>query len=148
MFFWERYQLPESPPAIDEPVQIPAGYPQDAKGVVAALSRALDGAPVVLAQHGQAIASAGPLSEQAVAQFARIVDRLWRDGANQLAREVLRFEEEDLGEEGQSLTVMTYSAHVAGGLTVSVGWQADTPLTQVRAEAAEARQRLQILLEE
>lgn len=148
MFFWERYQLPDLPPAIDEPVAITADYREEAAKIVAGLSRALEGAPVVLAQHGQAIAGSGPLSQQAEAQFARIVDRLWRDGSSERAREVLRFEEEDLGEEGQSLTVMTYSAHVAGGLTLSVGWQADMPLTQVRAETADARQRLQILLDE
>lgn len=109
------------------------------------LSRAAGSFPVVLSQDGEVVCCAGLADETLARRFARLADRLWRVGGP--AREVIRFEEELIGEGDEQHGYMIYSAHVTGALTLTVGWQLSLSLTQLRAEAADIIEELRGVVE-
>jgi hypothetical protein len=98
--------------------------------------------PVVLSQEGEVIGSAGPLSELVAERLAKTAARVWREGSSRLAREFVRFEEEVIDEADQRANLLIYSAHVVGGITLTIGWQMSVSLTQVRAEVSDAKAEL------
>ena len=134
--------LPESPPDLDQQIKISAQKVKKAQEVCAELSSALESLPVVLSQEGQVIASAGPQGEMVFERLAKTAARVWREGSGRLARELVRFEEEVIDEADSRANFLLYSAHIAGAVTLSVGWQVTLSLTQVRAEVSDARAEL------
>jgi hypothetical protein len=134
--------LPESPPDLDQHIKLTAQKVKKAQEVVTELSSALEAPPVVLSQEGEMIASAGPISEALAERLAKTVARVWREGDNRLARELIRFEEEVIDEEDERANLLLYSAHISGGITLTIGWQVTLSLTQVRAEVGDARAQL------
>jgi hypothetical protein len=134
--------LPESPPDLDQQIKLSAAKVKKAQEVLTTLSASLESLPVVLSQEGDVIASAGPLGETVAARLAKVAARVWREGGTRLARELVRFEEEVIDEADEHTNVLIYSAHIAGGVTLTVGWQVALSLTQMRAEVSDARAEL------
>lgn len=134
-------ELPTTPPPLDEMISLSDGSIQQIADALDALSRDLDGLPVIVSQKSQIIASAGVLSEAVPERLARVTERLWRDGVRHPAREVIRFEEESI-EEVERANYMLYSVHIMGALTLTVGWQTTISLTQVREEVADVKRRM------
>lgn len=129
-----------TPPPLDQRVALSRAQIEEITGLLHALSRSLDGLPAVLTQQGEMITAAAP--ESIVAErLARVSERLWRDGMLHPAREVIRFDEETI-EEVERANYMLYSAHITGALILTVGWQTNLTLTQVRAEVAALREHL------
>jgi hypothetical protein len=129
-----------TPPPLDQRIALSRSQVEKITGLLHALSRSLDGLPAVLTQQGELITAAAP--EAIVAdRLARVAERLWRDGMQHPAREVIRFDEETI-EEVERANYMLYSAHMTGALTLTVGWQTNLTLTQLRAEVAALRDRL------
>ncbi len=117
-----------------------------AAGLIADLSRSLGALPVVLSQEGEAICAAGLADERHAERLARIAGRIWREGVHRTAREAIRFEEEVLDSSDERASFMIYTAHVAGALTLTIGWQLSPSLTQLRAEAEDVIEELRLLL--
>jgi hypothetical protein len=134
--------LPESPPDLDQQIKLSAQKVKKAQEVLTTLSASLEAMPVVLSQEGDLIASAGPKGEMVSERLAKVAARVWREGGSRLARELVRFEEEEIDEGDEHTNLLIYSAHIAGGVTLTVGWQVTLSLTQVRAEVGDARAEL------
>ncbi len=144
---WERYRAPHTPPPLEERVTLSDEQRQRAAALIAGLSQSLEALPVVLSQEGEVICSAGLADERHAERLTRVAGRIWREGADQTAREVIRFEEEVLGSNDERTSFMIYTAHVAGALTLTIGWQLSPSLTQLRAEVGDVIAELQRLLE-
>jgi len=140
--------LPEAPPELDKSIKLSAAQVKKAKAALEALSASLENLPVVLSQDGKVVTSAGAASEAIIERIAKVAGRIWNDGKDRLARELIRFEEESIEAEDadKRANVMIYSAHISGALTLSLGWQMTISLTQIRAEVGDARSELQNIL--
>lgn len=134
-------ELPTTPPPLDETVDLSDSDIEQIAAVLGALSRDLDGLPVIVSQKSTMVASAGALNALVPERLARVSERLWRDGVRYPAREVIRFEEESI-EEVERANYMVYSVHIMGALTLTVGWQTTISLTQVREEVADVKRRI------
>lgn len=134
--------LPETPPNIDEKIEVTAEQTREISRIISGLSEGLEALPVVVSQHGDVIASAGVADAPVAQKVAKLANRLWRDGSHRLAREVLRFEEEVVEEGGERTNFMIYSIHIAGGITLTVNWYLSFSLTQIRAEVSDAKESL------
>ena len=134
--------LPETPPDLDQIISLSDDQIRQVAQIVAELSSALDSSPVVVSQEGKVITSAGAPTDEAAERIAKLVARIWREGHDRLARELIRFEEEAIDEENERANLMIYSAHIAGGITLTVGWQLALSLTQIRAEVGDVKQQL------
>jgi hypothetical protein len=139
-------ELPTTPPPLDQRLDLSADQIEQIRGLLSALSRDLDGLPVVVSQQGEMIGAGNTSSQVVPERLARAADRLWRSSSMHPAREVIRFEEESI-EEVERANYMIYSAHIVGALILSVGWQTAISLTQVRAEVSDVRQRIVRLLD-
>src|SRR5689334_22484454 len=100
--------LPTTPPPLDQRITLSSSQVQQIAGLLSALSRDLDGLPVVLSQQGEVIGMGGVNTQIVPERLARAADRLWRNTANQPAREVIRFEEESI-QEVERANYMIYS---------------------------------------
>lgn len=134
-----KYRLPDEPPALRERRQLSSVQREQALRIINDLSAALDGLPVVLAQQGEVVCAAGGISDAAASHMAQQAARAWQQGEQHPAREIIRFDD----EAGR-----LYSVHVAGALTLIVRWQPPLSLTQLRAEAADARETLVRIVEQ
>jgi hypothetical protein len=134
----EQFRAPETPPPLNERVKLSGKQQQAAESLLTDFSVALEGLPVFLSQQGTIEVSAGAQPTEVFERMARQVERLWRDGTDQPAREVIRFDEEVISSEKDRTSFLLYSVHVAGALTLTVGWQPALSLTQLRAETGDA----------
>ncbi len=136
----DRDKLPTEPPALSDRVELSEQQIEQAEEILSELSLALESFPVVLSQQGDALAYAGLIDEKGAERVAKLVDRVWLEGQDRLARELIRFEEEPIApdEESEHVNLMIYSLHVSGAMTLSIGWQMSISLTQLRAEASDA----------
>src|SRR5687767_5727592 len=112
-------ELPTTPPPLDETVSLSDSQIEQIAAALGALSRDLDGLPVIVSQKSEMVASAGALNAFVPERLARVTERLWRDGKRHPAREVIRFEEESI-EEVERANYMVYSVHIMGALTLTV----------------------------
>ncbi|MCC6905896.1 MAG: hypothetical protein IT326_08650 [Anaerolineae bacterium] len=144
--FPQRPSLPDTPPPLSERVEVSAQQLKRASTVLADLSSAIGGLPVVLSQDGDVVTCAGEVQEVVFDRMARISGRTWQEGASRSARELVRFEEEVIGEDDSRVTMLLYSAHIQGAVTLSIGWQLSISLTQLRAEVKDVRDALRNLL--
>lgn len=131
-------RLPEGPPPLHERVELSEQQVQKVAEELAALSASLDSLPVVLSQDGEVVGFAGTQEAEIADRIAKMADRLWREGATRIARELIRFEEETVSEASERANFLLYSAHIYGALVLTVGWQMSVSLTQMRAEVADA----------
>ena len=134
--------LPEAPPDLDQGITLDLEQARKAQTVLAELCSSLENLPVILSQEGQVIAQAGAQDEVVAERLAKSVAKAWREGSSRLARELIRFAEEVIDEADARSNFLAYSAHIAGGITLTVGWQVTLSLTQVRAEVSDARAEL------
>ena len=142
---FERHRLPEGPPALDQHVSVSQHVGKIQK-IIARLSQELESLPVVLSQDGEPIAFAGLPGAANAEHIAKVVDRIWQEGAQRQARELVRFEEETIDGADERTNVMIYSTHVAGGIVLSVGWNITISLTQIRAEVSDMKSELRDIL--
>ena len=154
----KQYRLPEQPLALGERVKLSDGQRAAAQELANRLSEAVGGLPVVLAQRSEVVCAAEGTPREVARRLARQVARAWQPGDGDPARERIRFGAggagghsgplvgASVGREATEPTVL-YSAHVTGALTLTVAWQPDLSLTQVRAETLDVRRRLEQLLE-
>jgi hypothetical protein len=142
-------QQSETAPALQNRLELSPEQVAGTREVLARLSQGLDSLPVILSQDGDVVSYGGPVEEETAERLARLASRVWHEGATHPSRELIRFEEETLGEESSGrANLMLYSAHVVGALTLTVGWEITISLTQVRAEVADARRQLMNLFVE
>ena len=141
----DQFRAPETPPPLNERVKL-SGKQQAAESILTDFSVALEGLPVFLSQQGTIEASAGTQPTDVFERMARQAERLWRDATDQPAREVIRFDEEVISSESDRTSFLLYSVHVAGALTLTVGWQPSLSLTQLRAETSDAVEALRRVL--
>lgn len=134
--------LPEAPPDLDNEITLTLEQARKVQTVLAELCSSLENLPVILSQEGVVIAQAGAQDEVVAERLAKSAGRLWREGGSRLAREFIRFEEEVIDEADARSNFLIYSAHIAGGITLTLGWQVTLSLTQVRAEVSDARAEL------
>lgn len=147
MFFAARdTKMPDTPPPLDALIELSTQQLKQASDILAELSQALSDLPVVLSQDGEIVTCAGDVDEATFEKIARLTNRVWREGAHRNAREYIRFEEEVFGSEDERANLLLYSIHIDGGLTLSLGWQLTISLTQLRAEASDAKEALLITL--
>jgi hypothetical protein len=107
--------------------------------VLGLLSRGLDAMPVVLSQQADVIAFAGQGDADLAKQIAQHANEGWQQGATDIAREYIRFQEETFSIGDKRLTLLLYSRHITDALVLTVGWQIAVSLTQIRAEMSDAR---------
>ncbi len=143
---WPKFQLPDSPPPLTERVTLSRKQTEKAEELLSDLAVALETFPVVLCQQGEVVCYAGTPDEKIAERIARLADRVWREGATRVAREVIRFNEEVIDEQTERTSFMLYSAHVSGALTLAVGWRLTLSLTQLRAEVGDTIQELKQVL--
>ncbi|HEC23203.1 MAG TPA: hypothetical protein ENI95_09830 [Chloroflexi bacterium] len=134
------------PLAFQERIPISEQQLEHIQRILSNLSQGLDSLPVVLSQDSEVIGSAGRADEALAARIARLAARIWREGASRPAREFICFEEEVIDEADERISLLLYSVHITGAVTLTIGWQMSITLTQLRAEAAEARAALRNVL--
>ena len=134
--------LPTSPPPLNERITISTGKKEQADTVLAELSARLESLPVVLSQDGEAVGFAGGIDPTFADRIARVIDRIWREGATRIAREFIRFEEEILEDSSGRNSFVLYSTHVVGAVTLTVGWQISLPVSQLRSAMLEGAAEL------
>jgi hypothetical protein len=134
--------LPESPPELDQEIEVDIDQVRKAQTVLAGLCSSLENLPVILSQEGKVITQAGAQDDVVAERLAKTAARVWREGSNRLSRELVRFEEEVIDEVDSRANFLIYSAHITGGITLTVGWQLTLSLTQVRAEVGDVRAEL------
>ncbi len=139
-------RLPEGPPPLHERVELSEQQIQKLAEELAALSASLDSLPVVLSQDGEVVGFAGTQDVEIADRIAKMADRIWREGATRIARELIRFEEETVSDMSERSNFLLYSAHLSGALVLTIGWQMSVSLTQVRAEVADAISSLKRIL--
>jgi adenylosuccinate lyase len=138
--------LPDSPPDLDQTISLTEGDIKKIEAVLKELSEGLEALPVVVSQESQVVAMAGVPDPSIAERISKQAWRTWREGSQNSARELLRFEEEVFEETEARANLMIYSTHIAGSLVLSVGWQLPLSLTQVRAETGDARSQIMKLL--
>ncbi len=138
---FDPHRLPEGPPALGQHIAI-SGHIGKIQKVVAKLSQELEALPVVLSQDGEPIAFAGLQSATSAEHIAKLVDRVWQEGAHRQAREFVRFEEESIDGTDERTMMMFYSTHIAGGVVLTIGWNVSISLTQIRAEVNDVKLEL------
>jgi hypothetical protein len=142
-------QQSEIAPGLQNRLELSEEQVGGTRDVLARLSQGLDSLPVILSQDGDVVSFGGPIEAETAERLARLASRIWQEGATRPSRELIRFEEEAIGEESSGrANLMLYSAHVVGALTLTVGWEIAISLTQVRAEVADARRQLMSLFAE
>lgn len=129
---------PKNPPPLHELVAASSQQVSAAQKTLGQLSHALEGAPVLLSQDGAVVGYAGIQEQVAAEKMARMAARAWREGATRPAREYIHFDEETIGSEEDRANLLMYSVHLAGALTLTIGWGAGISLTQLRAETEDA----------
>lgn len=139
----KKRPLPDSPPPLRERLAISQEQIEEAQRILDTLAGALD-LPAILSQDGDVIAHAGTDNQVVIERMARLAGRVWTEGATRVARELIRFEEETIGDDDspERVNLMLYSAHITGAMTLTIGWDISTSLTQVRAEIADTRDQL------
>jgi hypothetical protein len=143
---FERYKLPENPPALDRHISVSQQDAGKIHKIVTRLSQELDLLPVILSQEGQVIAFT-ELSHAASAEhIAKLIGRIWHEGAHRQAHELIRFEEEVIDEADERTNMMLYSTHIAGAITLTIGWNVSISLTQIRAEVHDVKTELLSIL--
>lgn len=143
----DKYQLPDQPLPLDEPVEVSNEQREEIEPLLSDLSQAFDALPVVLSQAGEVVAAADTIGEGIAKQIAGIAQRLWRDGESHIAREIIEFDEIVLDQLDKRFGVMIYSLHVVGGLVLTLGWQQALSITQVRAEAKDLKDQILSMLD-
>jgi hypothetical protein len=138
-------QAADASPTLDERIVLTPPQVEQIAAWLGALSRDLDGLPVVISQQGEVLAVGGLVDPMIGERLARAADRLWRGGVSTPAREVIRFEEENIPDVERA-NYLIYSAQMLGALILTVGWQMTISLTQTRAEVADMRARIVRLL--
>jgi hypothetical protein len=142
-------QQSEIAPALQNRLELSPEQVARTRDVLSRLSQGIDALPVILSQDGDVVSFGGPVEAETAERLARLASRVWQEGATRPSRELIRFEEESIGEDSSGRTnLMLYSVHVVGALTLTVGWEIAISLTQVRAEVADARRRLMHLFAE
>lgn len=141
IIMFERHRLPEDPPALDQHIAVSQHVGKIQK-IIAKLSQELELLPVVLSQDGEPVAFAGLPGAANAEHIAKVADRIWQEGAQRQARELVRFEEETINGADERTNVMIYSTHVAGGIVLTVGWNISISLTQIRAEVSDVKLEL------
>jgi len=134
-------RLPDTPPSLEQRIALTDQQIEQIGRLTIQLSEALDGLPVVVSQQGEIVHSAGAVDHVVAERLVRVADRVWREGGSHIAREVIRFEEEVI-EEIERANFVVYSIHIAGALTLTVGWQMAISLTQLRAEVSDVKAQL------
>ncbi|MGF1507491.1 MAG: hypothetical protein GYB64_10155 [Chloroflexi bacterium] len=138
--------MEDTPPPLQQRVELTSEQAAAAKRLLTSLSVSLESMPVVLAQDGSPAVFAGAIPPSIAAHIAQTADRHWREGATRPAREFMQFQEEVFEEDDLRLSLLLYSVHIHGALTLSAGWQLSISLTQLRAEMLDARESLRTLL--
>ncbi len=138
---FDPHRLPEDPPALGQHIAV-SQHVGKAQKIVTKLSQELELLPVVLSQEGEPIAFAGLPGATSAEHIAKLVDRVWQDGAHRQAREFVRFEEESIDGADERTMMMFYSTHIAGGIVLTVGWNVSISLTQIRAEVSDVKSEL------
>lgn len=141
--------LPSSPPPLQQILVLSDQARNQAARRLRACSDNLSELPVVLSQGGDLETYAGDVSDTFAGHIAELADRTWREGATRPAREYLRFHEMVFHQNESRLSVMLYSLHVAGALTLTAGWQfSSVSLTLLRSEMTDAVEYIRALLED
>lgn len=143
---WHKFELPEKAPDLQSSVEFGSEQLERAQRVIDTVSAGLDNMPVILSQQGDVIYSAGDITESAAKQLARTINRTWSANPDQVAHEIIRFEEEIVDIEDGSESYRLYSLHIHNALILTAGWQLSISLTQVRAELLDAKESLQKFL--
>jgi hypothetical protein len=136
---FEPYRLPKDPPALEQRITVSQQDAGKIHRVVARLSQELELLPVILSQEGEVIAFAELPNAASAEHIAKLIGRIWHDGAHRNARELVRFEEETIDEADDRTNVMLYSTHIAGAITLTIGWNVSISLTQIRAEVHDVK---------
>jgi hypothetical protein len=136
---FERHKLPENPPALDQHVTVSQQHAGKIHKAIAKLSQEIELLPVILSQEGEVVAYAGLPNADSAEHIAKLIGRVWHEGAHRQARELVRFEEETINEADERTNVMLYSTHIAGALTLTIGWNVSISLTQIRAEVHDVK---------
>ena len=136
---FQQDDLPDTPPELSDRVTLSEQQVQEADVILSELSEDMDTLPVVLSQDGSVISFTGVEDEEIAERIAKLAGRTWNEGANRQAREFIRFAEETFGEESERSNLLLYSVHVAGAVTLTVGWRMPISLTQIRADVGDAR---------
>ena len=144
---FEPYKLPENPPALDRHISVTQQDAGKIHKIVTKLSQELELLPVILSQEGEVIAFAELPNTASAEHIAKLIGRIWHEGAHRQARELVRFEEEVIDEADERTSVMLYSTHVAGAITLTVGWNVSISLTQIRAEVNDVKTELMSILD-
>lgn len=140
-------EYPTTPPPLDQRITLSDAQIDQINRVMISLTKDLDGLPVIVSQQGDTISTAGSPTPEVAERLTRVAERLWREGSSHSAREVIRFEEENI-EEVERANYILYSVHIAGAVTLTVGWQLSVSLTQVRAEVLDAKEQLAHIFDE
>jgi len=144
----EQKVIFHTPLPLHERVELSGTQAQQIGSMLSELSENLGSLPTLASQDGEVIGFAG-LSDPAFAErIARTINRTWREGATRPSREIIRFEEETLEEATGRSNFSLYSCHVAGALTLTVGWQFNQSITELRAETGKAAQEILRLIHE
>jgi hypothetical protein len=138
---FDPHRLPEGPPALGEHIAVSQHMGQVQK-IITKLSQELELLPVVLSQESEPIAFAGLPGATSAEHIAKLVDRVWQEGAHRQAREFVRFEEASIDGADERTMMMFYSTHVVGGIVLTVGWNVSISLTQIRAEVSDVKLEL------
>jgi hypothetical protein len=139
MAWWDKYQLPDSPPALDYHINLTADEAATAQQLVDELSEELRKLPVVLSQHGAVYAAAG-CSAGAATDIALAVHLIWKQQAHRRSREVIRFPSDTTRAGAQAVPLV--SLHVIGGITLSVVWRGGQTLNRIRTQTAATQDKL------
>jgi hypothetical protein len=139
---FERHNLPENPPALDQHIAVSQQQTGKIHKAIAKLSQEIEMLPVILSQEGEVIAYAGLPSADSAEHIAKLIGRIWHEGAHRQARELVRFEEETINEADERANMMLYSSHITGAITLAVGWNVSISLTQIRAEVHDVKAEL------
>ncbi|MBN1310947.1 MAG: hypothetical protein JXB30_05950 [Anaerolineae bacterium] len=136
---FEPYKLPENPPALDQHIAVSQQDAGKIYKVITKLSQEIELLPVVLSQEGEVIAFAELPNATSAEHIAKLIGRIWHEGAHRQARELIRFEEETIDEADDRTNVMLYSTHITGAITLTIGWHVSISLTQIRAEVNDVK---------
>lgn len=140
--------LPDGPPPLDQRIDASESQLRRAHTVLSDLSLGLESLPLVLSQDGEVLDHLGEISAEGAASMAEQTVRVWREGATRHAREFIRFAEEVYDSTPERANYVLYSMHIAGALTLSIGWRMTLSLTQIRAETVDASQELRRIFDQ
>jgi hypothetical protein len=140
MAWWDKYQLPDSPPVLDQHINLSTEESATAQQLVQELSDELENLPVILSQHGAVYAAAG-CSPAAATDVALSIHLVWHQQSHRNTREVIRFP--STSNSGGAQAVPLVSLHVFGGLTLTVVWRGGQSLNRIRNQTADTQLKLQ-----